>query len=107
MRHNYRRMLSYDPVKKQVTNYRALGEDYIFRERWYDEAFFELWALSNHATEVVLGFSLNGDMYQLSVANYGTYIKEDIYSAQTISKGAVLAAIANYKKKHNIPFDED
>lgn len=106
MRHNYRQILSYDPVKKAVIEYRALGEEYIFQKRWYDEVFYEVWALSNHTTEVVLGFSLAGDMYQLSPAGYGTYVKEDIYSAQTISKGAVLRAISEYKMKHNMPFDE-
>lgn len=107
MRHNYKRILSYDPIKKEVINYRGLGEEYIFRDRWYDEVFYEIWALSNHTTEVVLGFSLNGDMYQLSPAQYGTYVKEDLYSAQTINKSSVLAAISKYKMKHNIPFDED
>lgn len=107
MRHNYRRILSYDPVKKEVIQYRALGEDYIFNFRRYDEVFYEVWALSNHTTEVVLGFSLANDMYQLSPASYGTYVKEDMYSAQTIPKGSVLAAIANYKKRHHISFDED
>lgn len=106
MRHNYSRMLSYDPAKKEVIRYRALGEDYLFKDKWYDEVFYEIWALSNHTTEVVLGFSVSGDMYQLSPASYGKYVKEDIYSAQTIPKGAVLAAISRYKLKNNIPFDE-
>lgn len=107
MRHNYRRMLAYNPVKKEVTQYKPLGEDFIFRDKWYDEIFFTLWNNSNHTTEVILGISLNGDLYQLSPAAYGGYVKEDIYSAQTISKGAVLAAIATYKKNHNMKFDED
>lgn len=105
MRHNYRKILSYDPVKKEVTTYRELGEEYIFKTKWYDEIFFEVWALSNHTAEVVLGFSLSGDMYQLSITEYG-YVKEDLYSAQTIPKGSVLTAVATYKKKHNLPFED-
>lgn len=107
MRHNYKRILSYDPVSKEVKQYRALGEEYLFNERLYDEVFYEIWALSNHTTEVTLGFSLTGDMYQLSPAPYGTYVREDLYSAQTIKKGSVLTAIADFKKKNNLPFDED
>lgn len=107
MRHNYKRIFSYDPIKKEVTNYRSLGEECIFNSHWYDEIFYEVWALSNHTNEVVLGVSLSGDMYQLSPAGYGKYVKEDAYSAQTIHKGAVLTAIANYKKAHDLPFDED
>lgn len=107
MRHNYRRMLIYDPVKKKVIKYRPLAEKYIFQSGWYEEVFNSLWEISDHNREVVLGFSLNGDLYQLSPADYGTYIKEDLYSAQTIPKGSVLAAIARYKQQHNLPFDED
>ena len=107
MRHNYKRMFSYNPVEKEVTNYRPLGEAYLFREMLYEEVFWQIWALSDHGREVILGMSLNGDLYQLSPASYGSYIKEDLYSAQTIHKGAVLTAIATYKKKLNLPFDED
>lgn len=107
MRHNYRRILSYDPIKKEVTAYRAFTEDDIFNSRLYDEMFYEVWALSNHATETVIGFSLTNDIYQLSPAGYGTYVKEDIYGGGSVNKGAVLAAIAKYKTKNNIIFDED
>lgn len=96
MRHNYKCILAYDPVKKEVTNYCGLGEEYIFHGDYYDEIFYEVWALANHQTSVVLGLSLTGDMYQLSPAQYGTYVKEDLFSAQTIKKGSVLTAIAKF-----------
>lgn len=107
MRHNYRRILAYDPIKKEVTAYRAFTEDDIFNSRLYDEMFYEVWALSNHTTETVIGFSLTNDIYQLSPAGYGAYVKEDIYGGGSINKGAVLSAIARYKAKNNIVFDED
>lgn len=107
MRHNYRRMLAYNPVKKEVTVYRAFTEDDIFDSQLYDETFYEVWALSNHTTETVIGFSLTNDIYQLSPAGYGTYVKEDYYAGGGINKGAVLTAIAEYKKKNNVDFDED
>lgn len=107
MRHNYRRILSYNPVKKEVTVYRAFTEDDIFDYKYYDEMFYEVWALSNHTTETVLGFSLANDIYQLSPARYGTYVKEDFYGGESINKGAVLSAIVRYKAKNHINFDED
>lgn len=107
MRHNYRSIFSYNPVKKEVITFKGLGEGYLFKGFMYDEIFYRIWAISNHTEEVVLGLSISGDMYQLSPASYGTYVKEDLYSAQTIPKGAVLAAISKYKSKHNIPFDEE
>lgn len=106
MRHNYRQILSYNPVKKEVLVYRPLGEDVIFRPRIYLETFYEVWGLSDHTNEIVLGLSLTNDLFQLSPAEYGTYIKEDWYSGQDINKGSVLAAISRYKLKHNLPFDE-
>lgn len=106
MRHNYRKMLSYNPVEKRVINYIELGEEYLFASRRLDEEFYKLWGLSNHTTEAILGVSIGGDLYQLSPVEYGSYIKEDLYSAQTIHKGAVLTAIATYKKQHHIPFDD-
>lgn len=107
MRHNYRRILSYDPIKKEVTAYRAFTEDDIFNSRLYDEMFYEVWALSNHATETVIGFSLTNDIYQLSPAGYGTYVKEDIHGGGSVNKSAVLSAITRYKEKNNIKLDED
>lgn len=100
-------MLAYNPVKKEVTVYRAFTEDDIFDSQLYDETFYEVWALSNHTTETVIGFSLTNDIYQLSPAGYGTYVKEDYYAGGSINKGAVLTAIAEYKKKNNVDFDED
>lgn len=107
MRHNYRKMIAYDPVKKEVKDYRSLGQEYIFNGQKYDEVFYELWALSNHTTEVLLGISLSGDLYQLSPASYGRYVKEDFYSAQTINKGSVLRAVSEYIMRNNLPFGDE
>jgi len=107
MRHNYRRILAYDPIKKEVTAYRAFTEDDIFNSRLYDEGFYEVWALSNHTTETVIGFSLTNDLYQLSPAGYETYVKEDYYGGGGIDKGSVLTAITKYKVKNHLEMDED
>lgn len=106
MRHNYGRILAYDPAENRVTVYKPLGEEYIFEDKMLDEAFYEVLAKTNRMNEVVLGFSLTGDMYQLSPAGYGTYVKEDIYSAQKINKSKVLTAISTYKEQHNLSFEE-
>lgn len=105
MRHNYRQIVAYDPVDNKVTVYKALGEEYIFEGKKLDEVFYEVLAKTNRMNELVLGFSLSGDMYQLSPAGYGTYVKEDIYTAKMISRGRILTAIATYKKEHHLPFD--
>lgn len=106
MRHNYRHFVAYDPIKKEISVYKRLGEDYHFKSHRLDEAFYEVLGKANRLTEVVLGFSASGDMYQLSPAEYGVYVKEDSVTAAKIHKGAVLAAISRYKMAHHIPYDE-
>lgn len=106
MRHNYGRILAYDPVEDRVTVYKPLGEEYLFEDKKLDEVFYEVLAKTDRLNELVLGFSLTGDMYQLSPAPYGTYVKEDFYSAQKINKNRVLAAVSRYKLQHRLPFDE-
>ena len=106
MRHNYKHLLAYDPALDKVTVYKFLGEEYIFEERMLDEAFYEVLSKTNRMDEMVLGFSLTGDMYQLAPAGYGTYVKEDLYSTQMLSKGKVLRALAKYKMDNNIKFEE-
>lgn len=104
MRHFYRKILSYNPIKKQVISYGAIGENDIFNTKKQDKIFEEIWSSSDHMQEVVLGFTVSNDMYQLSEASYG-YIKEDFYSANIIQKGAVLRAIDIYRMDNHLPFD--
>lgn len=104
MRHFYRKILSYNPIKKEVVAYEAVGENDIFNTKKQDKLFQKIWESSNHIQEVVLAFTVSNDMYQLSEASYG-YIKEDPYSAGTIKKGAVLRAIDIYRMDHKLSFD--
>lgn len=106
MRHNYGRILAYDPVEDRVTVYKSLGEEYIFEEKKLDEVFYEVLAKTNRINELVLGFTLTNDMYQLSPAAYGTYVKEDYWSAVKLNRGKILAAISRYKKEHHLKFEE-
>lgn len=106
MRHNYGRILAYDPVEDRVTVYKPLGEEYIFADKKLNEVFYEVLAKTNRMNEVVVGFSLTGDLYQLSPAGYGTYVKEDFWTGTMFNKSKILAAIARYKTEHNLPFDE-
>lgn len=106
MRHNYGRILAYDPIEDRVTVYKALGEEYLFEDKKLDEVFYEVLAKTDRMNELVLGFSLTGDLYQLSPAGYGTYVKEDYWSAVKLNRSKILTAIARYKERHNMKFDE-
>lgn len=107
MRHNYKQLVAYDPAENRVTVYKSLGEEYLFEEKKLDTAFYEVYYKTNRMNEMVLGISVSGDLYQLSPAAYGTYIKEDAPSTRFLHKGKLLCAIAKYKQEHNIPFDEE
>lgn len=107
MRHNYKQLIAYDPADNRVTVYKFLGEEYLFEEKKLDTAFYEVYYKTNRMNEMVLGISVGGDLYQLSPASYGTYIKEDATSTRFLSMGKILCAITKYKEQHNIPFDED
>lgn len=105
MRHNYKCIVAYDPAENQITFYKGLGEEYLFEEKLLDTAFYEVYYNTNKMNEMILGISVGGDLYQLSPASYGTYIKEDSTSTRFLKKGRVLCAITAYKQKHDIPLE--
>jgi len=106
MKHNYRQIVAYNNVSNVVTNLLLLPETTIFNSKASDEAFYDVYMMANKGEEMIIGVSLGGDIYQLSPAAYGTYIKEDSTTlARFINKSKFLCAVADYKKKNNIPFD--
>ena len=105
MKHNYKKIIAYDPANNTVTFYKKIPEDLIFDPKASDEAFYDVFLNVDRVTNMIIGVSLTGDMYQLSPAVYGTYIKEDSRSISFISRSKLLSAIADFQKKNNIPFD--
>ena len=105
MRHAYKKIVAYNPAENLVTAYLKVPEDAIFNSRASDEAFYDVYMSVDKVTNMIIGVSLTGNMYQLSPAGYGTYVKEDEKSIAFINRSKLLVAISNYMKKHNIPFD--
>lgn len=102
----YKCIVAYNPMKNEVTWYRKVAYEEAIDHALSDAAFFEVHEVLDCSQEVILGISLMGNIYQLSLASYATYIQESAKTAQFFKKGRVLTAIATYKKKHNIPFDD-
>lgn len=102
----YKCIVAYNPMKNEITWYRRLKYEEAIDPAKSDAAFFEVNDVIDRSCEVVLGLSIGGGMYQLSLATYATYIQESSKTATFFNKGRVLTAIATYKKKKNIPFDE-
>ena len=100
-------MVGYNPCKKEVTFYRHLTYDEAIDPKLSDDAFYGVLEAINPAKEMVVGITIAGNYYQLSPANYKTYIKENAKTMENIHKGALLTAIIKYKESHRIPLDED
>ena len=104
MRHSYKKIVAYNPAENTVSYLKVMTEDMIFDSKASDESFYDVFMNVDKVTNVILGISLTGDLYQLSPAAYGTYIKEDDKSVSFINKSRFLCAVADYHKKNNIPF---
>lgn len=103
----YRTIVGYNPSKRQVTFYRHLTYEQAIDPKESDEAFFGVLEAIDPTHEMIVGITIAGNYYQLSPANYQTYIKENAKTMEHINKGALLVAIAKYKREKHIPFDED
>lgn len=102
----YTCIVAYNPMKNKVTWYRKVKYQEAIDTALSDAAFYEVNDVLDKKCEVILGITIGGGMYQLSLASYATYIQESARTATFFNKGRVLTAIADYKKKKNIPFDD-
>lgn len=102
MKHCYRNIVAYNPTDNVVTACKVVSEDALFDSKASDEAFYDVFMTVDRVKDIIIGVSLTGDMYQLSPAVYGTYVKEDSRSMNLLNKSRILVAIADYKKKHRM-----
>lgn len=105
MRHCYKNIVAYNAAENIVTACCVVPESALFDNKASDEAFYDVYLSVDRVTDMIIGVTISGNMYQLSPAGYGTYVKEDEKSVGFINRSRLLVAIADYKKKHNIPFD--
>lgn len=101
----YRKIVAYNPSTNTVSCLKMLPYEMAIDDKASDEAFFEVYMQTDKVAEMVVGVSIGGDIYQLSPASYGTYIKENSSTMGFINKSKFLVAVASYHKKNNIPFD--
>lgn len=102
----YKCIVAYNPMKNQITWYRKVNYEEAIDPAGSDSAFMEVNEVLDPRCEVILGLTMGGTMCQLSLATYATYIQESTRTATFFNKGRVLAAIARYKQKKGIPFDD-
>ena len=105
MRHAYSKIVAYDPANNQIACCLKVDADMMMDEKASDEAFYNVYLAVDRVSNIIIGITITGDMYQLSPAVYGTYVKEDARSLSFINRPRLLVAIADYMKRNNIPFD--
>lgn len=101
----YRKIVAYNPATNKVSCLKMLPYEVAIDDKASDEAFFEVYMQTDKVSEMVVGVSIGGDIYQLSPASYGTYIKENSSTMGFINKGRFLVAVADFHKKNRIPFE--
>lgn len=102
----YRLIVAYNPFEDKITVFKKVNFMSDTYDREASETFYKVLALANHTTDIVLGYSVGRNFYQLSPTHYKTYIKEDSTSVEkNLNKSKLLCAIDKYVAEKNIPYD--
>ena len=101
----YKKIVIYCPTDNTISHLEPIPYDVAIDEKASDAIFYKVWEKVNRSREIVVGVTIGGDFYQLSPAQYGTYIKESWNSMQLINRPRLLCCIAKYHETHKIPFD--
>lgn len=103
MRHNYKKIIAYDPTNNVVNACKLMSASNVFCSTRYDEAFWEIYAQIDRTQNIIIGVSLTDQFYQLSPVQYrSSYIKEDATSMEPLNRSTLLRAISVYQNKHNL-----
>lgn len=96
----YEHLFTYNPKKKAVTFYRNLTLAEADSDAFAKDAILGVIDAQDPATEVVLGMTFGGKIFQISQAQYGgKYIRESENAARFFDRGGVRIAIGQYLDK--------
>lgn len=101
----YRKIIVYRPSTNEVQYLEKLSYEEAISGVASDQAFYRAYETVDKARDVVIGVTRGRDMYQLSPAAYGSYIKESEKSMELFNRSKILCAIDRFHAKHNIPYD--
>lgn len=106
MKHSYRKIVAYNPTLNVVTHMKVLKPEQIFSKSYYSQSFREVYEAADTSREMIVGVGLARELYQLSPAAYGGYIKEDTETMKFIDRSRFFRAVDVYHMKNNIPFPD-
>lgn len=103
----YRKIIVYRPSTNEVQYLEKLSYEAAICGVASDRCFYRAYNAMDKVRDVVIGITLGRDMYQLSPAAYGSYVKESDKSMELFDRSKILCAVARYHAKNNIPYDDD
>ena len=102
----YHKIIVYRPSTNEVLYLEKLTYETAICGVASDRAFFRAYDEMDKVRDVVIGITKGRDMYQLSPAAYGSYVKESEKSMELFNRSKILCAIARYHDKNHIPYDD-
>lgn len=102
MRHSYKKIVAYNPVKSEVTSCKLVPESALFNGKAVERIFWEVYDGTDTKENLVIGVSITNDLYQIAPTSYDKYIKEDGNTVKHIDKSKFLVACSKYQTKHNL-----
>lgn len=106
MKHNYRKIVAYNPAKNEVTAMQVIGPENIFYPSVYQKAFRDVYEKADIANDMIIGVGIARELYQLSPAPYSNYIKEDTDTMKFIDRPKFFRACDIFHQKNNIPYPD-
>lgn len=106
MKHNYRKIVAYNPAKNEVTAMEVIDPENIFYTSVYQKAFRDVYEKADVANDMIIGIGIARELYQLSPAPYSNYIKEDVDTMKFIDRPKFFRACDVFHMKHNIPYPD-
>lgn len=102
----YRKIIVYRPSTNEVQYLKKIPYEIAICGVASDRAFYRAYDAMDKVRDVVIGLTMGRDMYQLSPAAYGSYVKESEKSMELFNRSKILCAIDRFHAKHNIPYDD-
>lgn len=102
----YKKIIVYRPSTNEVQYLAKIPYEIAICGPSSDRCFYEAYNTIDKARDVIIGVTLGRDLYQLSPAAYGSYVKESEKSMELFNKCKILCAIDRFHAKHNIPYDD-
>lgn len=102
----YHKIIVYRPSTNEVQYLEKLSFETAICGVASDRCFYRAYEHMDKVRDVVIGITKGRDMYQLSPAAYGSYVKESEKSMELFNRSKILCAVDRYHAKHRIPYDD-